>query len=189
MPDKDSIRKQLLKERHSLDDSSAKNLSHFIQESVISSNVYMNSRNLAVYSPIQNEVATDKIVANALLANKNVCFPTWEPEHSIIHFFQVHDTEQLKPTAWGTLEPDARTHDEVSRYELDLIIVPGVVFDRRGYRLGYGHGGYDRVLAGLSTRALGLAYEFQIVDRLPVEPHDVPCTHVVTEMNLIEVPL
>ncbi len=60
------------------------------------------------------------------------------------------------------------------------MLVLGLAFDRRGYRLGHGRGYFDRFLAGLAVPSIGLAHPFQLVDRLPAEPHDVPMTVVVT---------
>lgn len=69
---------------------------------------------------------------------------------------------------------------------LDVAIVAGLGFDRRGYRLGYGSGYFDRFLAGRPFPALGLAFDRQVVDRLPVEAHDVPMRAVITERARIE---
>jgi 5-formyltetrahydrofolate cyclo-ligase len=69
---------------------------------------------------------------------------------------------------------------------IDAAIVLGLGFDRRGYRLGYGSGYFDRFLAAYPLTAIGLAYGFQMIDRLPTEPHDVPMTVVVTERETVE---
>jgi 5-formyltetrahydrofolate cyclo-ligase len=186
MTSKYSIRKRLLKQRSSLDKSTVKNLSHFIQKTVLSSNSFMNSRTIAVYDAIHNEVHTDKIIELALQSNKDVYFPHWNPDQSAIRFFRVDDVSELKETLWGTHEPEPDSSREASPTALDLIIVPGVVFDMNGHRLGYGYGGYDRILSGIAHRAWGLAYDFQVLDSLPVEPHDVACARVITEKRLIE---
>jgi 5-formyltetrahydrofolate cyclo-ligase len=183
---KDTIRKRLLKKRSLLDKMTVKNLSHFIQEEALASNTFKNSRIIAVYDAVRNEVRTDDIVKVALQANKDVYFPQWNPETCDIRFFKVDDLSELQETSWGTREPKPDPSREISRLAFDLIIVPGVVFDKRGYRLGYGYGGYDRILAGIADRAWGLAYDFQLLDRLPIEPHDVACARIITEKRLIE---
>jgi 5-formyltetrahydrofolate cyclo-ligase len=68
---------------------------------------------------------------------------------------------------------------------LDAVIVLGLGFDRRGFRLGYGSGYFDRFLAGRELLTIGLAFDEQLVDRLPVEAHDVPMRLVVTPSELV----
>lgn len=81
-----------------------------------------------------------------------------------------------EPTGENTVDPS----------ELELIVVPGVAFDRQGNRLGRGKGFYDRLLASTGATTVGVGYEFQMVDELPVEPHDVPLNMVITPgMTLI----
>jgi len=74
--------------------------------------------------------------------------------------------------------------------DIDLVIVPGVVFDKSGHRIGYGHGYYDRFLDNLekinkNAVKVGLAYDFQIADKVPIEKHDVPVDKIVTEKRII----
>ena len=70
--------------------------------------------------------------------------------------------------------------------EIDLIIVPGIVFDLRGFRIGYGEGYYDRLLKSAGVPKIGLAYEFQMRDKLPKESHDVCVDKIITENRIIE---
>jgi 5,10-methenyltetrahydrofolate synthetase len=94
--------------------------------------------------------------------------------------------EDAERDAWGMSVP--RHLVTVSANSLDAVIVPGLAFDRVGNRLGRGKGVYDRFLATLppSTRRIGLIPSSLVVDRLPVEPHDVPMHAVVTELGVIE---
>ncbi len=186
MADKDSIRQQILKKRTSLDAATVRNLSHFIQEAVLESNQFKNSSKIAVYDGIRNEVRTNKIIRLSMKSGKEVFFPHWDPDQLAIRFFKATDITQLEKKNWGTREPQPDPDTEISVQELDFILIPGVSFDKQGYRLGYGYGGYDRVLAGVTHRSCGLAYDFQIVDQLPIEPHDVPCAQVITEKRHIE---
>lgn len=185
MTTKETIRKRLLKRRKSLDDLTVKNLSHFAQEAILSSNAYKNSLKIAVYYATHNEVSTNLIIETALRENKSLYFPHWYPEHALIRFFHVEDISQLELKPWGIREPRPDLCPENVRFDFDLILVPGIAFDRHGYRLGYGVGGYDRILSGIAIRAWGLAYDFQVLDSLPVDPHDVPLSEIVTEKGTI----
>ncbi len=85
------------------------------------------------------------------------------------------------------MEP-RRDHGRVVPYdELDLVVVPGVVFDERGFRIGYGGGFFDRLLGEKAFRArtAALAYDFQVIERIPEEEHDRPVQAVFTESRVI----
>lgn len=71
---------------------------------------------------------------------------------------------------------------------VDLYIIPGIAFDRRGYRLGWGQGYYDRLLAGKSAPLFGIAYHCQILDHIPHEKHDIRMNLIVTDKEVIEIP-
>ena len=99
--------------------------------------------------------------------------------------FHVAGEEPTEPGAYGIPEPDATY--PVDPESLDAIVVPGLAFGRHGGRLGQGSGFYDRFLPRLRDDALriGVCYEWQVLDAVPLEPHDVPMTHVVTETETV----
>lgn len=80
-----------------------------------------------------------------------------------------------EPTGENPVDPD----------DIELIVVPAVAFDRRGTRLGRGKGFYDRLLATTSATTIGVGYDFQLIDEVPAEPHDVPMNMVVTQTSVI----
>lgn len=92
--------------------------------------------------------------------------------------------ESLKAGAFGILEP---TEDcvAVPENEIDLIIVPGVAFDRQRNRLGRGKGFYDRLLSTLNVPKIGISYDFQLKDQIPVEPFDRKMDLIITEKEII----
>ncbi|WP_312114447.1 5-formyltetrahydrofolate cyclo-ligase [Brevibacillus reuszeri] len=94
--------------------------------------------------------------------------------------------EMLKQGVYGIWEPDSERAVEADIAKLDVVLVPGVAFDRSGGRMGYGGGFYDRFLAGLKERPylLGVGFSMQVVDHVPLEPHDIPLDAVVTEEGL-----
>jgi 5-formyltetrahydrofolate cyclo-ligase len=89
--------------------------------------------------------------------------------------------EELVPARFGLLEPDPNRMRVASPNEADVIIVPGVAFDREGRRVGFGGGYYDRLLSGNGALAVALSYEGQLVEKAPVDAHDVPVDVIVTE--------
>jgi 5-formyltetrahydrofolate cyclo-ligase len=102
-------------------------------------------------------------------------------EKSYFDFYPVTDLKNLKLGPFGIQEP---TSPKAADWEeMDLVLVPGLAFDRKGNRLGFGKGFYDRVLPHLKKSCLvvGLGYSFQLVDQVPVGTHDAPVKFVLCE--------
>ena len=179
---KQDVRRRLLIQRQQLEYSCCVRQSDAVQDGVIASAVYTEASALALYAPVRNEVHTDRLLKAALSVGKSVCFPRLE--NGLIVFVEVVDLCDLQPGQFGVLEPQGLT--VINPECLDLIVVPGVGFDRQGHRIGYGLGCYDRVLAECSNAGfMGLAYSFQVVERLPAEKHDIRLDYLVTEDELI----
>jgi 5-formyltetrahydrofolate cyclo-ligase len=95
--------------------------------------------------------------------------------------------DDLLSGTYGILEPSGSNGNEVESAALDLIIVPGVVFDRRGNRIGHGKGYYDQLLRKTSTIiSIGLLFECQLVNYIPVEEHDVRVRKIITEKRVLD---
>lgn len=94
-----------------------------------------------------------------------------------------YDEQRLELGSFHIEEPTGE--NTVDPSELELIIVPAVAFDRKGSRLGRGKGFYDRLLADTKAVKIGIGYDFQLIDEIPVEEHDVPMNMVVTETSVI----
>ena len=93
----------------------------------------------------------------------------------------------MHEASYGILEPVKII--EKSPNKIDLIIVPGIGFDKRGNRLGHGKGYYDKLLRKLKTIKIGLAFELQIVDQIPTDENDVPVDLIITEERIINLSL
>lgn len=94
------------------------------------------------------------------------------------------DPNRMKPGCFGILEPTGPAVD--NRREIDLILVPGVAFDRNKNRLGRGRGYYDRLFERWRAPRIGICFGFQLLDQVPVEPHDVQMNGILTESEFIE---
>lgn len=141
------------------------------------------AKTLLLYAPIHGEVDTHGIFERARQHGKQVAFPRVNGE--LLEAVLVKDWAELQRGNFGVLEPAARKRLTIAK--IDVVFVPGIAFDLKGHRLGYGKGFYDRFLARLKPGAekIGLAYEFQVVDSLPVETHDVDLDAVVTEKRVL----
>lgn len=181
---KRAIRAQFLAERKSLSQNQRDKLGKQIQRRFIQSSLYADVNFLALYSAIHSEVTTDMVASCALQAGKRVAYPRVAGEG--LEFFEISSLGDLAPGSFGVPEPTGGTR--LSLTVLDLIVVPGVVFDRDGHRLGYGRGYYDRALHKCRTdcKKVGFAYDFQVVDSLPlVEEHDRALSVLMTEQETL----
>ncbi|MCL6451157.1 MAG: 5-formyltetrahydrofolate cyclo-ligase [Acetobacteraceae bacterium] len=139
------------------------------------------------YLAFRNEVDTLPMVREALESGKLVAAPrTLVAERRLVPV-RLCRPGALAPGGYGILEPAGPEAVPVDPARLDVVAVPGVLFDVSGRRLGYGAGYYDRFLAGLVPRPLcvGLAYDFQVVAALPERPGDVPVDIIVTETRVV----
>lgn len=102
---------------------------------------------------------------------------------------ELHAIKNLTHTAKGrydVLEPHKHL-PKINPMDIDLLLIPGVVFSEEGHRIGYGKGFYDRLLKKACCHKIGIAYEFQIVKNIPGEPHDVPMDMIMTEQRTLKV--
>jgi 5-formyltetrahydrofolate cyclo-ligase len=178
-----SIRKQFLEYRKKIDLSTYDRLSQQIQSRLIASEPFARAKSVAFYSPINNEVATEQIFTAARKLNKKIYYPRVAGDE--LGFFAVSTLDELVRGAFGVAEPVSE--EEISIAELDLVVVPGVVFDLHGYRLGYGRGFYDRQLVDKppETVAVGFCFNFQLHESLPAEVHDQVLDFIATETKFI----
>ncbi len=158
-----------------------------IQARLLSEAIYRRSRVIHCYLALHDEVATAGVVRAALAERKQVVASAVQVEQKRLRFAAIEEYDRdLAPGYRGIMEPVTARWVEVA--DIELLVVPGVVFDLRGYRLGRGLGFYDRCLAEVKGRAsiCALAYELQVVKALPTAAHDVPVDYIVTERRVIE---
>jgi 5-formyltetrahydrofolate cyclo-ligase len=177
-------REQLLDYRRSLPSDFQVRSGGVIQATFISLSEYLAADTIAVYASCQGEVPTSTVIRNALAAGKKVLLPVVTTGG--ILFRPMTDESKLVPGAFGILEPNAKC-PAFDLSMIDLFVIPGVAFDLSGRRIGYGRGYYDRALHRLEGggRFIGFCYDFQLVDEIVGEPHDVIMDRVITERRVI----
>ncbi len=147
---------------------------------------FESARCLLLYSAIRGEVHTDGIIQSALSLGKKVALPVTDKETHSLELYEIKGMDELKPGAFGIPEPARSPERRVQPEEIELAVVPGVSFDRRGHRLGYGMGYYDSLLKKVRGCKIGFAYDMQIVEHVPDEPHDVAVDVIVTQSAVIQ---
>ncbi|MDR0861448.1 MAG: 5-formyltetrahydrofolate cyclo-ligase [Oscillospiraceae bacterium] len=154
-----------------------------IRENLLAMPEFARADVILFYFSIGREPDTHELIHSAFGMGKTVALPVTMPDGSMTARI-VNDVTSLSIRNLGIPEPDD-TRPPLLPEEIDLIVVPAVAFDRRGYRLGRGGGFYDRYLARTSGCSVGLAREGLLRDCVPVEPHDMAVDCVVTERGVL----
>ena len=158
-----------------------------ILDRIFSLEHYAQAAIMSTYVGVDSEVATIPLIRSACAEGRTLVVPWMDGGH--IRLARIEALDELVPSAFGLLEPTAQIRVDTSRQmaptSCDLFLVPGVAFDRMGNRLGHGRGYYDELLARVphSATRIGLAFECQLVERVPTEPHDQRMDLVVTELG------
>ncbi|MBI2598627.1 5-formyltetrahydrofolate cyclo-ligase [Candidatus Curtissbacteria bacterium] len=193
---KSELRKSLIAKRSGLSTKSVEEKSRQIAKKMMESDLFLKTKIVSAYLPIRGEVSTKPIINFLIEAGVEVYLPkSFGEEYKLVRFKSWNDLEK---GPYGILEPLSPSHPEFSsgskkmlkqvqhdKVDIDLAFIPGVAFDKNGVRLGYGKGVFDRLFAKSEATLVGLAYEFQIVDELPREEHDLVMDYVVTPSSVI----
>ncbi len=188
-----SLQKQVLRTRillqlNACSSETLKGWNDSIQKKVLSSDLFLRSQSIGLYRSLPTEVDTQIIFDEALKQGKKIAFPKVKDSQGPLYFFWVEDAQQMSCSQWGVMEPDEKLGARSAFLsEMDLLIIPGLAFDRQGYRLGRGKSFYDRTLKSFFGQRLGLAYSFQIFDELPREAWDQKINWLVSEEEWIQV--
>lgn len=189
---KKEIRRNMLARRRTLTPSDALEMSWAAQGNVMSMKSWATAREVLLYMHARGEVMTDTLVGDALARSIRVLLPRCRPgQPGMLDMCCIPHLGEVQPGAYDILEPSPDTCPALKACAPNMAVLPGVAFDRRGYRLGHGAGYYDRFLAGhgaadlSETLLVGLCYSFQLVDKLPRENWDKPVTVIVTEEDIL----
>ena len=181
VPTKRQLRYGILKKRDEIPYSEVLAATRAVREHVRSWSVFRDAECVCSYISIRSEMPTPGIILRALEGGKKVIVPKVFGDS--LRFFEIRSlTDDLERGTFGVLEPVVSRCAEASAAEAQLCLIPGVVFDERGNRIGYGKGYYDRFLTGLpaSVHTLGMAYDCQVLEEIPCGATDVPVRHLVT---------
>lgn len=184
--EKKKLRTFLRSRRRSLSPAEVTEKSRRITERLRAFTQFQQAQTLVLYSADENEVQTETIWQEASAQGKAVYYPRITADRVNLEFVRRRPGDRLIPGVFGILIPAGE--DLLSQLqETDIILTPGVGFDRQGHRLGRGKGYYDRAFRGVLSGALrvALAYEFQVVPHIPAAANDEGVQYIVTEAELI----
>jgi 5-formyltetrahydrofolate cyclo-ligase len=186
--EKEQFRRYILRlrDRQSLRDIESKSLEILDQVSHI--HEYVRARGIACYVSKDSEVDTRPLIRSALDSNKRVLVPVVKKGDIDLFFSEIKDLgKELVPGSFNISEPRPEFLRPTSLDTVDILFVPGIAWDKEGYRLGWGRGYFDRVLKVLPghVRSIGLSFNLQFVSRVPRDQFDVPVNMVVTESRVV----
>ena len=180
---KNQLKESILEKRNLLSKQEITERSNKIESALFNLEKYKKSRIVMFFVSFNSEVNTHEMIKQAL-KDKTVVIP--KVEHHGIEPSVIIDFDNLIPCGkFGILEPIEIM--KIAYKNINLVLVPGIAFDEEGHRIGYGLGFYDKFLKKVPKAVkIGLAFDFQIVDKIPTEQHDVPVDFIVTEQRVIE---
>lgn len=182
-----TLRRTILSHRDGLTDSLRISWSHAICARLQGLLAEEGLQFTMFYVSFRSEVATHDLIRSRLQQGLFVVVPiTYQATRQLAPRL-ITNWEQLKPGIYGILEPDAADTVAVPPFELSAVIVPGSVFDVSGGRYGYGGGYYDRFLQNDAPQAvrIGLAFDFQVLNHIPLAQHDQRMDWIITEKRVI----
>jgi 5-formyltetrahydrofolate cyclo-ligase len=176
------LRQQLGERLAALDPDEARVAAGRVHERLLARPEVARARRIFACLSFGHEIDTWALVERLLASGRTVYVPRADPRDGQLHLHEYPC--ELRTLSFGLRQPPRRLPElnrEAIDGTIDVALVLGLGFDRRGYRLGYGSGYFDRFLARRPFPAVGLAYDAQLIERLPEEPHDVPMRVVVTD--------
>ena len=185
MKSKQDIRRQIGAKRGALDPRWVQAASTRIIRNLQALEAFQSAGTIALYMAIGGEVNLDPIFPDCWKSGKRTYVPVFNAAAEIYEMAEITYKTDYIIGHYGIREPISPALCPMD--DIDLVVVPGVAFDRKGHRLGRGGGYYDRLLAGFYGRSAALAFDFQILPAIPVEPHDRPVDALVTEIKIVNV--
>jgi 5-formyltetrahydrofolate cyclo-ligase len=183
---KAEIRAAALARRDALDPALRREYSRVVIGRIVAMGEFRAAQSVLAYCSFGSELETESFLGAVLDAGKRLLIPRVNRAEGRLDICRVENVAtDLVTGVWGIREPHAPSCAPHSAGEIGFALVPGVAFDRRGGRIGYGRGYYDRLLASrIASHAVAGAFETQIVDFVPMERHDMRVDLVVTEAGM-----
>ncbi len=184
---KAELRWHMLDRRDALDEGVRAQLNHSITGKLLALPEYAKPKTILAYMSIGSEFDTAEFIRELLASGKILALPKVNKAKKILELYLVNNpATELRRGMWGIAEPDEAICQRIAIDEVDLVLVPGLVFDTLGYRIGYGGGYYDKLLASRDkkTYLIAAAYSVQLVQTIPVLPHDIKLEKIITELSI-----
>lgn len=179
------MRKIFLEIRKKITYEEKERLSDLIQSCFVETDMYQRADKVFIYISMKNEVGTSEIIDKAIHDGKKVAVPIALENREMI-FVPYEGIENMTKTKLGVLEPVLDRKKEMYPDENSIMIIPGVAFDEKGHRMGYGGGYYDTYIEKYDVEnTIAIAFDEQIQKIIPYEEHDKKMKYIITEKRII----
>ena len=169
-----------------IDKTERQKISQQLHEVLFASDLWKNAQTIGTYLSVGSEWDTRAIVDQALAEGKKVGVPKTIHKTKALAFYEMKDWSQIVEDGYfGLDEPDTDLTIPIDKDEINLLLVPGLVFTKDGYRVGFGGGYYDRYLKDFIHPTVSLVHTNQFVDNFQIEPFDIPVHYLVTEEGIV----
>lgn len=186
--EKEQLRNYILRLRDRLSSLEIEEKSTDIIDQIIHLREYLQAKGIASYVSKDSETSTRKLIRTALDQRKRVLIPIVNKEKVELGFSEIKNLgNELEPGSFGILEPKPEFRRPAGLGSIDVLFVPGIAWDKNGYRIGWGRGYFDRTLKMLPKNVypIGLGFDLQVIQRIPRGQFDVPVKMIITESNII----
>lgn len=182
---KNDIREEKLNQRRNMPKEKKLYLSRIIEKKIASLTEFLESDVVFLYYPVRNEVDVRELIEYSLYLDKKVFIPKVK-EDDTLDFFEIKSFKELEEGYKGIKEPTITEDPYIENVsQKTFMVAPGVAFDKHLSRIGMGKGFYDKYLRSHKIKSVcGAAYEFQMLDSIPCEPHDAKMDMVITQNNV-----
>jgi 5-formyltetrahydrofolate cyclo-ligase len=185
MEEKKNLRKNMKATLKDLDPSVVKNEVANIHARLFQLDAWKTAKTVAVTVSLGSEIDTREIIERAWEEGKTVVVPKCLPKERHLDFRRISTYNNLETVYYGLLEPKVEETSSIEKDDIDLIVVPGLIFDKEGYRIGFGGGYYDRFLMDAKAVKVAQAMDEQIIENIPREHHDIPVDMILTPSQTI----
>lgn len=182
---KTELRKTTIMQLKNISDAERNVIEDKLLNNLLAYDGWKQARSIGVTVSNGFEWSTRPIIETAWKEHKVVYVPKCLPKMRKMDFYQIHTYDQLEIVYYNLLEPKPDACKKVDKQNIDLLIVPGLLFDQQGYRVGFGGGYYDRYLADFPNHTVSLASANQVVRNVPAESFDIPVDTIITDKGSI----
>ncbi|MEK3890732.1 5-formyltetrahydrofolate cyclo-ligase [Bacillus sp. FSL K6-3431] len=183
--DKISLRKKVSNDLKSMDKMAYEHQSQLIAKRLMETNEWKMAKCIGFTISQFPEVDTWQLIRSGWLDGKSIVVAKCIPSVKQLKFKEITSFDQLEKVYMDLYEPKMAT-TEVMNNKIDLLVVPGLAFNRQGFRVGFGGGYYDRYLNSFFGKTISLAFSSQIIENLPYEEHDIPVEQIMTDQEIIK---
>lgn len=161
--------------------------SNAILNELLSAPRYKLAKTILMYYPSNDEVDISSLIEIANSSGKSVALPYCINRQGDMEFYYISSENELVNGLFNLKQPNIEKCKRVTDFKDALLLVPGIAFDKQGYRLGYGKGYYDRFMAKYNLKSIGLCFNSLLVDKLPINEYDKKVDYIITDKGMIDI--